>query len=94
MKKQENTTKVFILQEVGYTDLEGNFIKMDFPQQDFANALFKNAQSIDMDDFARALHKDGKAEINEQVKAELAALAPKLWVHRAASALTETISKL
>lgn len=86
--------RVFDLKEVGFTDLEKVFHTIPFDQKDFANALFQNARSIDMDDFARAIHKEGKAEINDQVIAEITELAPKLWMHRAALGLIETISKL
>lgn len=94
MNKQDNKKRILDLKDIGYVDLLGNFQKINFSQQDFANALFQNARSIDMDDFARSIHKEGKAEINDQVIAEITELAPKLWIHRVASALIETISKL
>lgn len=98
MKNQENK-RIFDLKEVGYTDLDGNKVMLvavskDFNQKAFANGLFANAQSIDMDDFARAIHKDGKAEITEQVEAELMAALPALWKYRVIQAIKETISKL
>lgn len=91
---EEKESIVFNLKEVGYTDLEGNKQIVPFDQKDFANALFNNAKSIDMDSFARALHKDGRAEMNEQVAEELLELAPRLWVYRAASAVQETINNI
>lgn len=91
MKKQN--IKVLDLKEVYYTDLEGNRIAVNFDQRDFANALFTNAQSIDMDDFARKLHKEGKAEMNDIVEAELLLLLPQMYKHRVVEAIKETINK-
>lgn len=93
MKKQENK-KIFDLKEVGFTGLEGQFVKIEFEQKDFANALFANAQSIDMDDFAREIHKNGKAELNDQVIAELPAIASAIgYRHRVVEAIKETLNK-
>jgi len=92
--KKENTTKVFDIEDVGYMDLEGKKIKVNFDKRDFANALFNNAKSVDMDTFARAIHKSGKAELTDQVEAELLELAPTLWIYRASSAIKETIENL
>ena len=91
--KKENT-KVFDIEEIGFTDLEGQRHLIPFDKGDFANALFNNAQSIDMDDFARAIHKHGKAEVNELVEAELLQLIPTLYKHRVAQAVKDYIEKL
>lgn len=48
---------MFDLKEVGFTNLDDQFVSVNFDQKDFANALFSNAQSIDMDDFARSIYK-------------------------------------
>lgn len=93
MKKQDVKT-VFDLQEIGFTDLSGNYNKIPFDKEDFANALFNNAQSIDMDDFARVIHKEGKAEINDQVKSELLQTVPSLYKHRVAQAVKDYVEKL
>lgn len=92
--KEQDKTKVFDLKEIGFTDLEGQHHNIPFDKGDFANALFNNAQSIDMDDFARAIHKDGKAEINELVESELLQLIPTLYKHRVAQAVKDYIGKL
>lgn len=86
--------RIFDLKEVGFKNLDGQFISVNFDQKDFANALFANAQSIEMDDFARAIHKDGKAELNDQIATELPILVASLCPHRAASAIKETIEKI
>ena len=92
MKKDNK--RIFNLQEVGFTDLEGNFQPLNFDQKEFANVLFTQAQSIDMDDFARAIHKTGKAELNEQVEQELNQILPQAYKYRAVQAIKETISKI
>ena len=93
MEKQDKKV-MFDIEDVAYTDLEGKKIKVNFDKKDFANALFNNAKSIDMDTFARDIHKDGKAELTDQVEAELLELAPTLWIYRASSAIKETIENL
>lgn len=92
MKK--TNTQVFDLKEVGFQNLDGQFVPINFDQKDFANALFANAQSIDMDDFARSIHKDGKAQLNEQVAAELPNLVASLYPYRPSQALKELIEKI
>ena len=92
MAKQHK--RIFDLKEVGYTDLDGNFQKVPFDQKDLANALFMKASSIDMDDFARSIHKEGKAELNDTVQAELEQVLPTLYMYRVVQAVKETISKL
>lgn len=85
---------IFDLKEVGYTDLEGTFIRVSFGQKDFGNTLYKFSPTIEMEDFARAIHKDGKAEITDEIKADLLELAPKLWTRLGVRALTETFKKI
>ncbi len=92
MKKQH--TRIFNLKEVGFNDLDGNFTAINFDQKDFGNALFKNAQSIEMDAFAKEIHTNGKAELNEIVEAELTPLVRGMYQHRVAQAVVETIKKI
>ncbi|WGQ15568.1 hypothetical protein [Sphingobacterium faecium] len=89
----KTNNKVLSLKEVSYTDLEGNNVKINFDTKEFANALFVNAQSIDMDDFARKIHKEGKAEINDIVESELLQILPQLYKYRVVQAIKETINK-
>ncbi|MFD2599899.1 hypothetical protein ACFSQ3_13155 [Sphingobacterium corticis] len=92
MKKQH--TRFFDLKEVGFNDLDGNFTAVNFDQKDFGNALFKNAQSIEMDSFAKEIHTNGNGELNDIVEAELAQLVQGLYHHRVAQAVIETIKKI
>ncbi len=85
---------MFDLKEVGFTNLDDQFVSINFDQKDFANALFSNAQSIDMDDFARSIYKSGNAEINDQVEMELLNVVPTLYSsYRIVAAIRETIEK-
>ncbi|PVH26291.1 hypothetical protein [Sphingobacterium corticibacter] len=92
MKKQNS--RILDLKEVGFTDLEGNFTAINFDQKDLGNTLFKNAQSIEMDAFAKAIHTDGKAELNEVVEGELISMVQHMYQHRVSQALIETIKKI
>lgn len=93
MKKQDNT-RVFNLQDVNYTDLDGKQVNINFDQKDFANALFAQAQSIDMDEFARGIHKHGKAEVSEVIEQELIAVLATMYKHRVVQAVKETLEKI
>ncbi len=93
MKKQ-TTSKVFDLQEIGFNDLDGNFNQINFDQKDFANALFKNAQSIEMDTFAKHIHAEGKADLNDTIQAELIQHIQSMYQHRVAQAVIESIEKI
>lgn len=85
---------MFDLKEVGFTNLDDQFVSINFDQKDFANALFSNAQSIDMDDFERSIYKSGNAEINDQVEMELLNVVPTLYSsYRIVAAIRETIEK-
>jgi len=89
----KNTKNVFNLKEVGYLDLDGNSIKINFEQKDFANALFANAQSIEMDAFAREIHKCGQAEVTEMIKQELLAITATMYKHRVVQAIKESLGE-
>ncbi|MGJ1419998.1 hypothetical protein ACR79T_10255 [Sphingobacterium spiritivorum] len=86
-------TKVLNLKEVYYTDLNETRVALNFINSDFANSLFANANSIEMDDFARKLHKEGIAELNDQVESELLQILPQLYKHRVVEAIKESINK-
>lgn len=90
MKKQD--IKVLNLKEVFYTDLEGKKITINFDQKDFANTLFANANSIEMDEFARELHKNGKAKVSDIVESELLTILPQMYKHRVVEAIKESIN--
>ncbi len=90
MKKQN--IKVLNLKEVYYTDLEGSRIAINFDQKDLANSLFANANSIEMDEFARELHKNGKAEVNDIVESELLNILPQMYKHRVVEAIKESLN--
>jgi len=91
---KKNNKRMFDLKEVGFTNLDDQFVSINFDQKDFANALFSNAQSIDMDDFARSIYKSGNAEINDQVEMELLNVVPTLYSsYRIVAAIRETIEK-
>ena len=86
--------KIFDLTEIGFKDLEGNFINLDFDKVQFANIMFPHVESIDTDNFLRSLHKEGKAEINDVVIAEVLNFIPKVYKFRAVQAIKEYIEKL
>lgn len=88
--KTENK-RMFNLQEVGFTDLEGKRVAINFDAKDFANVLFQHANSIEMDNFARAIHQHGTAEIDDQVIAELNQILPQLYKYRVVEAIKETL---
>lgn len=85
---------VFNLKEVGYTDLDGQAVKINFDQREFANTLFANAQSIEMDDFARNIHKTGEAELTDVLEQEFVAVIGQLYKYRVTQAIKETIQRL
>lgn len=91
---KKNNKRMFDLKEVGFRNLDDQFVAITFDQKDFANALFNNAQSIDMDDFARSIYRNGKGEINDQVEMELLNVVPTLYSsYRIVAAIKETIEK-
>lgn len=91
--KEEESKRIFEFKELGYTDLEGNWTVLPLTKEVFSNALFKSAPSIELDTFAREVHKHGKAEINEEVEAQILELLPQLWIFRVNEAIKELINK-
>ena len=52
----------FNLNEIGYDDLDGNRIKLNFDQKEFGNILYANAQTIETDRIAKDIHAVGVTE--------------------------------
>jgi len=52
----------FNLNEIGYTDLDGNRIPMVFNQKEFGNLVYFHSPTIEMEAVARSLHASGVAE--------------------------------
>lgn len=93
MKKQK-IKSIFDLKEVGYTDLEGVYHFVNLDQKNFANAVWRNAASIDTSIFSEEVFSKGKAELTDQTTLELLQLIPLLYGHRVAQALIDYINTL
>lgn len=90
MKNTENETRMFGFSVLGVTDLNGDFTPFNledpsssersFTPKYFANSIYKTAsKSIELDQFLRDLHANGKAEITEQIAAELQEAVSRIW---------------
>lgn len=77
--------------KVSYKNLDGEEVKINFEQKEFANTLFAHANSIEMDEFSKSLHKNGKAELTENVKEELITITSQFYKHRVAEAIKSSI---
>lgn len=85
MKKQN--TIIIELNKVEFYDLEGKKEEIQDFNKLFGNRLFKEANSIEVSDLARAIHKDGKAEATPQEVEEIvyllnASIKYKAWVQK------------
>ena len=83
--------KILDLKEVGYQNLDGKTVKINFDQKELANTLFAHANSIEMDELARKLHKAGKAEITDQLKEELITIVSQFYNRRVVEAIKSSI---
>lgn len=86
--------KQFDINNITYKDLEGNKHSLPLVKKDFANALYNNANSIEMDTFAKSIHSKGKAELNEVVVEELRQVLPQLYKYRAWKAIMDYVDGL
>jgi len=94
-KLELNDKVLFNLEDVGFEDLDGNFIKLTFDQKLLGNALFTIAETIEMDDFARNIYKEGKAETSKNVIGILLIVVESLqYTHRAKTAFKDYLNKL
>lgn len=89
---KKSDKNLFDISKVVIRDLDGNEVAVPIDQKDFANTIYTHANSIDMDDFARDMHKNGKALVNDVVKAELTALLPQMYRHRVVVAFQEQLN--
>lgn len=78
---------MYEIEKIGFEDLDGNWNKVAANRKEFANLLFKHAQSVEMDAFAREIHQNGKAKLNEQLIAELHQVIPTVFSYRVAQAI-------
>lgn len=97
MDKDKNMTKktdkkILDLKEVGYQNLSGKTIKLKFDNEDFGNALYDRANTIEMDEVARSFHKHGKAEISDKIKKEFVGIISQLYSRRAVEAIKKIIN--
>lgn len=86
--------KQFEIKNISYKDLEGNKVVLPLDQKDFGNALYNNANSIEMDDFANSIHKKGKADIDDTVISELQQVLPQLYKYRVWKAIMDYVETL
>jgi len=91
---QSATSKIFDLSEIGYKDLDGKFIHIQFDKKQFANILFHGAETLEMDMFARKIHEEGKAEINDSIAAEMLNILPKVYKYRVVAAVSDYIKHI
>jgi len=89
-------TNRFALGDIGFTDLDGNRIKLNFDQKEFGNLLFSNATSIEMDAVSKLIHAKGEAEATEDVLQQIDAIVQyaSKYNHRVKTAISEYVNKL
>lgn len=105
MNKNQNTpveapgaqTEIkFDLKNIGYENLDGQYIQIIFDQKELGNLLFANASSVEMDAFARAIHASGEASADHATLDELGTIIVHVsqYNRRVKTAVTDYINKL
>lgn len=91
----ENKIK-FDLNEIGYKNLDGHFIKLIFDKKELGNTLFANASTVDMDALAKDIHATGSALADSATLDELDAIITHVsqYNRRVKTAVTDYINKL
>ena len=70
----EGEAAVFDIDCIMITDIDGNLKKVNIDKKEFANIIYNASTSIEMDEFARSIHKSGKADLPECISSELLAI--------------------
>lgn len=107
MKKQQHTPaeaqgagtekfKAFRLNDIGFTDLDGNRIKLAFDQKEFGNLLFANATSIELDTVAKSIHSMGHSQVTNEDLRQIEAIVTHVsnYNHRVKTAVSEYVNNL
>lgn len=86
----------FDLKEVGYENLDGQFINLIFDKKELGNMLFANASTVEMDALAKAIHATGEANADSATLDELDAIITHVsqYNRRVKTAITDYINKL
>lgn len=86
----------FAIKEIGYENLDGQFIKLIFDKKELGNLLFANASTVEMDAFAKAVHASGEALADTATLDELDAIITHAsqYNRRVKTAITDYINKL
>jgi len=89
-------TFLFSLDAIGYTDLTGQYIRLDFDPRQFGNTLYQIAPTIQVDDAARAIFSTGRVEAEAETLLIIAELIEHQspYLRRVKEAVREYINNL
>ncbi|SFJ98189.1 hypothetical protein, partial [Parapedobacter indicus] len=86
----------FSLDGIGYTDLDGQRIRLFFDSKQFGNLIYFHATTIEMEEVARSLHATGEAECRQEDAEMVATLVCDFsnYNRRTKEAVREYVNKL